>query len=70
MQFPLSLDDISLWLAITAVILLITSELSSPSYGRTNLMIEQKRLKKAALTLGILFMITVLVRIYGIIMAR
>jgi len=70
MQFPLSIYDLSLWLAITAIILLITSELLSPNYGRTNLIIEKKRLKKAALTLSILFMITVFIRIYEIIMAH
>ena len=59
--------DISLWLAVTAIILLATAELISPYYGRTNLVIEKKRLKQAALLLGVLFLITVAVRIYGII---
>ena len=59
--------DISLWLAVTAIILLVTAELISPYYGRTNLVMEKKRLKQAALLLGVLFLITVAVRIYGII---
>ena len=59
--------DISLWLAVTAIILLATAELISPYYGKTNLVIEKKRLKQAALLLGVLFLITVAVRIYGII---
>lgn len=67
MQFPLSFWDVSLWLAITSIILLITSELISPYYGQTNLLINKKRLKQTALTLGILFLITVVIRIYGII---
>jgi len=67
MNFPLSFWDISLWLAITAIILLITSELISPYYGKTNLQINKKRLKNAALTIGILFLITVAIRIYSII---
>jgi hypothetical protein len=67
MQIPLSFWDISLWLAVTAIILLITAELTSPYYGQTNLLINKKNLKKAALTLGILFLITVAIRIYGII---
>lgn len=67
MQFPLTFTDISLWLAITAIILLITSELISPYYGRANLPISKGRLRKAALTMGILFMVTVAVRIYEII---
>jgi len=67
MRFPLSFWDISLWLAVTAVILLATSELISPYYGKTNLLINKKRLRGAALLLGTLFMITVLIRIYEII---
>jgi hypothetical protein len=67
MQFPLSPFDISLWLAVTAIILLATSELLSPYYGQTNMAVEKKKLKKAALALGILFLITVIIKIYGII---
>ena len=67
MNFPLSFWDISLWLAVTAIILLTTSELISPYYGKTNLPINKKRLRTAALTMGILFLITVAIRIYGII---
>lgn len=69
MSFPLSFWDISLWLAVTAIILLITSELISPYYGKTNLLINRKRLKNAALTMAILFLITVAIRIYGIIIS-
>jgi len=64
MQFPLSFWDISLWLAITAVILLATSEVISPYYGRTSLIIEKGRLRQAALLLGLLFILSVLIRIY------
>jgi len=67
MNFPLSFWDLSLWLAVTAIILLITSELISPYYGRTNILINKKRLRNAALTMGVLFLITVAIRIYGII---
>jgi hypothetical protein len=69
MQIPLGFWDISLWLAVTAIILLITAELISPYYGQTNLRINKKKLKNAALVLGILFLITVAMRIYGIITA-
>lgn len=69
MQFPLSFWDVSLWLAITSIILLATAELLSPHYGQTNLLINKKRLKQTALALGILFLITVAIRIYAIIAA-
>ena len=67
MQFPLSFWDISLWLAVTAIILLVTSELISPHFGKTGILIEKRRLRTVALTVGLLFMFTVFIRIYLII---
>jgi hypothetical protein len=67
MQFPLELYDISLWLAISAIILLTTSELISPHYGQTGLIMEKGRLRTVALILGVLFLSTVAVRIFQII---
>jgi len=67
MEFPLSFGDISLWLAVTAIMLLITSELISPYYGKRNLLINRKRLRNVALTVSILFLITVAIQIYQII---
>lgn len=64
MLFPLTFWDVSLWLAVTAIILLATSELISPRYGKTSLIIEKRRLRQAALLLGILFMLTTVIRIY------
>lgn len=68
MQFPLSFWDISLWLAVTAVILLVTSELISPYYGKSKVLINKQRLRNAALIVGILFLVTVIIRMYEIIM--
>lgn len=68
MQFPLSFWDISLWLAVTAIIVLIASELISPHYGRTNILINKKRLKNAAVVVSILFLIAVAIRIINIIL--
>jgi len=60
LNFPLSLSEISLWLAAVAIILLIASELSAPS----NILINKKRLRFAALILGLGFMVTVIMRIF------
>ena len=68
MIFPLSFWDISLWLAITAIILLITSEMLSPRYGKINIHINKKRLRNAALAVSILFLITVAIRVINIIL--
>jgi len=69
MGFPLSFWDISLWLAITAIVLLITSELVSPYYGKTNLLINKKRLRNVAIIVSTLFLITVAIRIATIIIS-
>jgi len=64
---PLTFSDLSLLLALGAIILLITAELTSPYYGLTNLTINKKKLRNAALTIGILFLVTVAIRIVNII---
>ena len=65
MRFPLSISDIGLWLAVTAIILLVTSELLSSSTGTLgNVAVEKKRLRIAALALGLGFMATVVMRVF------
>ena len=67
MNFPLGFWDINIWLAVTAIILLITSELISPYYGKTNLLINKKRLRNVSIIVSTLFHITVAIRIATII---
>jgi len=69
MQFPLPFWDISLWLAIIAIILLITAEMLSPRYGKINMRIDRKRLANVAFAVSILFLATVIIRIVNIILA-
>ena len=69
MRFPLSIWDISLWLAVTAIILLVTSELISPYYRKSKIYINKQRLRNAASIVGILFLITVIIRMYEIIIS-
>jgi hypothetical protein len=62
MQFPLSLSEISLWIAFMAMVLLVTSELLvSEHFG--HFLINKARLRLVALVLGAAFMVTVLMRI-------
>ena len=65
MDFPLSISDIGLWLAVMAIILLITSELlsSSSTYSR-NIAIDKKQLRLIAIAMGIGFMATVIMRVF------
>lgn len=67
MRFPLEFYDISLWLAVTAIILLTTSEFISPKYGQTGLIIEKRRLRTIAIIFSALFLSTVAIRIYQLI---
>jgi hypothetical protein len=65
MAFPLSIWDISLWIAVTAIILFVTSELLAPYSDRFgDFVIEKTRLRIAALVLGLAFMVTVVLRAF------
>ena len=66
MFFPLSISDLSLWLAVVAVILLVTSELlySSPGFaGR--IVLDKRMLRMIAIGCGVGFLVTVLMRVAG-----
>jgi len=67
MQITLDFWNISLWLAVSGIILLITAQLVSAYDGKATLLIDQRKLKTAAVIMGILFLVTVAIRIYGIV---
>jgi hypothetical protein len=64
MNFALSISDIGLWLAVTALILLITSEslYSLPGFsGR--IIVDRNRFRLAAFGCGVAFLFTVVLRL-------
>lgn len=65
MTFPLSISDFSLWLAGTAIILLITSELlySRPEIS-ARIIIDKQRFRLVAFGCGLGFLATVVVRVF------
>lgn len=65
--FPLGFSDLSLWTAVVAIILLVTSELLSPQYGKTGINIDRRRLRLVALIVAFIFLATVAYRVYQII---
>lgn len=67
MQIPLDFWNLSLWLAVTGIILLITVQLASAYSGKATILIDQKKLRTTALVIGMLFLATVAIRIYGIV---
>jgi hypothetical protein len=67
LQFPpLTLDNMSLLLAVIAIVLLITTEIISPYYGQLNLIIHKKKLRNVALMVGLLFFVTFFLRVLNI----
>jgi len=63
MTVPFGFWDVSLLLAVTAIILLVTSEMLSPHYGKINILINRRRLKKMAIATSIAFLAAVAIRI-------
>jgi hypothetical protein len=63
MMFPLDLWDISLLMAVIAIILLVSSEMLSSYYGKVDVFIDKKKLKNATVAVGIAFFVTVALRI-------
>jgi hypothetical protein len=66
LNFPLDISDISLLLALCAMVLLVTSELLSPHYGRAGIKINRNKLKNTAIAFSILFLATVAIKIVNI----
>ncbi len=67
MRFPLGFSDLTLLLAVTALILLVTSELLSLGYGRINILLSRKKLRNAAIFFSVLFFAAVAARIVDVI---
>jgi len=64
MRFPLSLEDVSFWIAYMALISLIASEFFSPYNGQINIMINKNRLKGAALVFSAFYLLIIVFIIY------
>jgi len=62
--FPLTSDDVTLWLAVAAIVLLIASELiySLPEYSM-RIRIERSRLRIVAIGCGVAFLASVVVKL-------
>lgn len=59
---PLTLQDISILLAVSAILLLVTAELTPYISGEKMLISEVKKLRTLAITLGILFLVTIAIQ--------
>ncbi len=63
MMFPLDLWDISLLIAVIAIILLVSSEMLSSYYGKVDIFVDKKKLKNVTIGVIITFFITLVLRI-------
>jgi hypothetical protein len=64
-NIPLSLSSISLWLAVTAIVLLLTSEIITllPEYSR-RMLISKKSLRILGTGCGFAFVLVVIIQVF------
>ena len=58
---PISLQDISVLLAVSAILLLVTAELVPYVSGEKTLISDMRKLRNIALVLGVLFLVTIVI---------
>lgn len=63
---PLTFSDLSILLAISAILLLVTSEIIPYIFGEKTLVSDMKKLRNLAIVLGVLFLVTVVITIFHI----
>jgi hypothetical protein len=68
LNFPLNFSDISLFLAVMTIILLVSLEMISSYRGKINILISKKKLKNSAVALTLIFLITATMRIISIVL--
>jgi hypothetical protein len=64
---PLNLQDLTMLLAVNAILLLLTSEFLPYLSGEKTLVSEMKKLRNLAIVLGIFFLVTIATRVFGVI---
>ena len=69
MLIPIDFWDVSLWFAVTGITLLITAQIAFSYEGNATLLIDQKRLRTTAVVMAMLFLATMAIRIYDIVIS-
>ena len=67
MEFPINFTNLSYFIVIFSVILLITSELLNPALGSFNIYIRKSRLRNIAIFTSLISLGIVVIRIYRVI---
>jgi hypothetical protein len=64
---PLTVQDLSLLLAVSAILLLVTAEIIPYVFGEKTLVSDVKKLRYLALVIGAFFLATIAINIFNII---
>jgi hypothetical protein len=62
---PITIQDLSILLAVSAILLLVTAELVPYIFGEKTLVSDMKKLRNIAIVLGILFLITIAITYFA-----
>ena len=62
---PIAIQDLSILLAISAMLLLVTAELLPYIFGEKTVTSDVKKLRNLSLMLGILFLVTIVIEYLG-----
>jgi hypothetical protein len=68
MMVPFNLSELTIFFAVIAIILLITSELISPYQRSINVVLNRKKLRKAAIVFSVLFLLAITMKIAEILL--
>jgi hypothetical protein len=58
---PVTIQELSILLAVSAILLLATAEIVPYIFGERTLVSDMKKLRDLALVLGILFLVTIVI---------
>jgi hypothetical protein len=61
---PLNVQDLSMLLAISAILLLVTAELAPYVFGEETLVSDTRKLRYLSLVLGVLFLVSIIIEFF------
>lgn len=62
---PVTVQDLSILLAVSAILLLITAELLPYIFGEKTFVSDMKKLRNLAIVLGLLFVVTIVITFFA-----
>jgi hypothetical protein len=62
---PITVQDLSILLAVSAILLLITAEILPYIFGEKTFVSDMKKLRNLAIVLGVLFVVTIVITFFA-----